>query len=246
MDALIEIYSDPRFFTVPVLASLISIAAFALFAGPMTWLALNEPAWLAPRRLQKRRPDPAKVIVPSIKRWLTNNAILTVGLVLTWPLIRLSGVHTGPLPSALELVGSLLLFILVDDFLYYWMHRAMHTTWLYRRVHIVHHRHRTPWAISGHDMHPIEFVATASLMMLGPLLLGSHVVTLYLWVVLRQWEAAEGHCGYRLPLTAALPFSDGAAHHDAHHAHFKGNYAGFLPHTDRLMGTLARGYRQKK
>lgn len=242
MDALIEIYSDPRFFSVPVLASLISIAAFALFAGPMTWLALNEPAWLAPHRLQSRRPDPAKLIAPSIKRWLSNNAILTLVLVLTWPLIRCSGVHTGPLPSGVEIVGSLLLFILMDDFLYYWMHRAMHTTWLYRRVHIVHHRHRTPWAISGHDMHPLEFVATAGLMMLGPLLMGSHVVTLYLWVVLRQWEAAEGHCGYRLPLTAALPFSDGAAHHDAHHAYFKGNYAGFLPHTDRLLGTLVKGY----
>ncbi len=241
MDALLEIYTAPRFFLIPVLSSLISIAAFALFAIPMTWLAVREPAWLRPRRLQKRRADPATIIGPSVRRWLANNAILTVLLVVTWPLLRLSGLHTGPLPSPQVILGQLLLFILLDDALYYGLHRLMHTTWMYRRVHIVHHRHRTPLAISGHYMHPVEFLATAGLMMLGPTLAGSHVVTLYLWVVIRQWEAAEGHCGYRLPLTAALPFSDGAAHHDAHHAFFRGNYAGFLPHIDRLLGTFVRG-----
>ena len=55
MDAPLEIYTAPRFFLIPVLSSLISIAAFALFAIPMTWLAVREPAWLRPRRLQKKR-----------------------------------------------------------------------------------------------------------------------------------------------------------------------------------------------
>jgi 4-alpha-methyl-delta7-sterol-4alpha-methyl oxidase len=243
---LLAIYADPLFLLIPVLSSLISVAAFALFAFPMTWLAVREPAWLRPRRLQERRADPAKIIGPSVRRWLANNALLTVLLLATWPLLRLSGIHTGPLPGAPVIVGQLLLFIVLDDFLYYWMHRLMHRPWLYRRVHIVHHRHRTPLAISGHYMHPVEFLSTAGLMMLGPVLLGSHVITLYLWVIIRQWEAAEGHCGYRLPLTAALPFSDGAAHHDAHHAFFRGNYAGFLPHLDRLLGTLTPGYDETK
>lgn len=242
----LSVYAEPLFLLIPVLSSLISIAAFALFAIPLTWLAVREPEWLRPRRLQKRRPDPRKIIGPSVRRWLANNALLTLLLVVTWPLLRLSGLHTGPLPHPLVIVGQLLLFIVLDDFLYYWMHRLMHTGWMYRRIHIVHHRHRTPLAISGHYMHPVEFLSTASLMMLGPALLGSHVVVLYLWVILRQWEAAEGHCGYRLPLTAALPFSDGAAHHDAHHAFFRGNYAGFLPHTDRLLGTLVPGYGEEK
>jgi plant 4alpha-monomethylsterol monooxygenase len=246
VDALLEIYTAPRFFLIPVLSSLISIAAFALFAIPMTWLAVREPAWLRPRRLQKKRADPVKIIGPSVRRWLANNALLTALLVVSWPLLRLSGLHSGPLPSPLVVLGQLLLFIVIDDFLYYWMHRLMHTTWMYRRIHIVHHRHRTPLAISGHYMHPVEFLATAGLMMLGPALVGSHVLTLYLWVIMRQWEAAEGHSGYRLPLTAALPFSDGAAHHDAHHASFRGNYAGFLPHIDRLLGTLVPGYDEEK
>jgi 4-alpha-methyl-delta7-sterol-4alpha-methyl oxidase len=88
-------------------------------------------------------------------------------------------------------------------------------------------------------MHPVEFTLTASIALVGPLLVGAHVVTLWLWFAFRQWEAAEGHSGYDLPWT---PTHDGARHHDWHHARVKGNYAGFLTWMDRLCGTYARGY----
>jgi hypothetical protein len=70
------------------------------------------------------------------------------------------------------------------------------------------------------------------------------VATLYIWIVLRQWEAAEGHAGYDFPWspTHLFPFSDGATHHDFHHAKVKGNYAGFFPWNDAVFGTLCAGY----
>ena len=112
-----------------------------------------------------------------------------------------------------------LFIIYLDDFLFYWMHRAMHTRWLLKHVHGFHHRIYAPRAVAGHYMHPLEYVLTASLALVGPILLGVHVLVLYIWVVFRQWEAAEGHCGYDLPgsPTRWLPFSDGALHHDFHH-----------------------------
>jgi len=36
--------------------------------------------------------------------------------------------------------------------------------------------------------------------------------------------------------------SDGARHHDFHHARVRGNYAGFFPIWDRAFGTFAKGY----
>ena len=92
----------------------------------------------------------------------------------------------------------------------------------------------TPWSITGHYMHPVEFVLTGTVMLIGPLLVGAHVVTLYVWIVFREWEAAEGHAGYDFPWspTHLIPFSDGATHHDFHHAKVKGNYAGFFPWTN--------------
>ena len=50
---------------------------------------------------------------------------------------------------------QLLFFILLDDFLFYWMHRSLHESrWLFKKVHSTHHRIMTPWAITGNYMHP--------------------------------------------------------------------------------------------
>ena len=246
---MIEWFFDPRFWWLTIGGSIVSMVAFALFAGLLTWLAWAEPKWAQPYRIQTRRAKGAAIIWPSIKQWLINNAWMTTLVVLSWPLIRLTDIHLGPLPPIWLIVLQLLLFIYLDDFLYYWMHRTMHRNrWLYRKVHCKHHVIMTPWAITGHYMHPAEYVATGLLMLLGPALVGAHILVLYLWVIFRQLEAAEGHCGYDLPFspTRWLPFSDGAVHHDYHHAKIHGNYAGYLPWTDRVFGTFVPGYQETR
>ena len=224
--------------------SLVSMGAFVAFAAPLTWIAWREPAWARPWRIQPRRADPRRFAGASVRSWAVNNAAMFAVTLAAWPVLRRGGVHLGPLPSPLWMLAQLVLFIYLDDLLYYWMHRAMHQGELYRRVHAVHHRVPTPWAVSAHYMHPLEYVLTGGLMLVGPLVVGAHVATVYVWIAWRQWEAAEGHCGYAFPWspTRWLPGSDGARHHDAHHARFHGNYGGFLYWTDALFGTLAKGY----
>jgi plant 4alpha-monomethylsterol monooxygenase len=111
-------------------------------------------------------------------------------------------------------------------------------------VHGWHHRIVTPWAVTGHYMHPVEYVLTGTIALVGPLLVGAHVAVLWIWFAWRQWEAAEGHSGYDFPWSPShwFPGSDGARHHDWHHARVRGNYAGFFPIWDRACGTFAKGY----
>jgi sterol desaturase/sphingolipid hydroxylase (fatty acid hydroxylase superfamily) len=143
-------------------------------------------------------------------------------------------------------IAQLLFFVFLDDFLYYWMHRAMHKGWLLKKVHSVHHRIRHTSAINGNYMHWFEYLCTASLTLLGPVLIGAHLHVLWLWVVIRQFEAADGHCGYVLPWNPGhvFPLYEGAGYHDFHHSQYQGNYAGFLPYLDRFFGTYARGFRE--
>lgn len=240
-------YRDPLFWQFPVVGVAISAFAFLLFAGPMTWIAARAPARFEPWRLQSRRPKAQTLVGPSLKWWAINNLLLALVVVLLWPLLRLSGVHAGPWPAWYVVAGQVLFFLYLDDFLYYWVHRAMHTRWLFRHIHGWHHRIFTPWAVTGHYMHPVEYLLTGGIAMIGPLLLGSHVGTLWVWFAVRQWEAAEGHSGYDFPWSPShwLPFNDGAAHHDVHHAKVKGNYAGYLAWVDGVFGTWARGYREE-
>ncbi len=244
LEALTAIYPDELFWLFPVGASVVSMVAFMVFATPFTLIAWRDPASLRKYRIQERRMKPERVIGPSIRYWLVNNVIATALVCGLWPLLRHSNVHAGPLPEWWVVVGQLVLFIFVDDFLYYWMHRSLHTKWLYKKVHIVHHRLTAPWAIGGHYMHPVEYVLTGFLMLLGPVALGSHVVVIWLWVAFRQWEAAEGHCGYDLPGVPVhlFPFYHGPAYHDFHHAKFLGNYAGFLGWADGAFGTYSDKY----
>jgi 4-alpha-methyl-delta7-sterol-4alpha-methyl oxidase len=257
-------YQDPRFVPVLIVTQAISMGAFLLFALPMTWIAARDPAWARRWKIQNTRGvgrlDEAEaarrnILVPgrlmvlaSLRSWSINNVCMAIASLALWPLIALSGIHTGPLPAIWVIAAQWLLFIYLDDFLYYWMHRTMHRRFLLKHVHGWHHRVLAPWAITGHYMHPIEYMLTGTLAFLGPTLLGSHVVVLWLWIAFRQWEASEGHCGYDFPwtFTHLLPFSDGALHHDFHHARVRGNYAGFLWLWDRVFGTYVRDYQRDR
>jgi 4-alpha-methyl-delta7-sterol-4alpha-methyl oxidase len=244
--ALVEIFTEERFLLFPVMTNVISMAAFAVFAIPLTWIAWKKPAWAEKYRIQKREADPQKVIGPSIGYWLRNNAALFAVTVAAWPLLRQTGIHWGPLPPWYVILIQVVFFIYLDDFLYYWMHRTLHHKRIYKKVHAVHHRIFVPWAVTAHYMHPLEFVMTGGLLLVGPLLLEAHIVTLWIWVIIRQWEAAEGHCGYSLPWNPShlVPLYGGVEYHDFHHAKFHGNYSGFLGYLDRIFGEYSKGYRE--
>ncbi len=246
-------YQDPWFWTFPATTLLLSLVVFLGLALPSTWLTWVEPKWLKPYKIQDKTIPIGKYFWPSIGRLIQNNLILAALLVISWPLIKHSGVHQGEMPAWYVVIAQLVLFILVDDFLYYWMHRYFHeNTWLMRHVHSVHHRVRNTCAINGNYMHWFEFSATATLMLLGPMIIGAHIYVVYIWVAIRQYEAVDGHLGYDIPWNPAhwMPVYEGPVYHDYHHARFKGNYAGFLPYLDRFMGnTHIKGfldYRQRR
>ena len=241
---LVAWYTEPLVLLFPIATMGIAATAFMLFALPLTWIAATEPAWALPHRIQSRAPREQQLVWPSVRSWAVNNAWMLVGTLAAWPVLRLSGVHAGPLPPVWVMALQLAFFFYLDDFLYYWSHRVLHRPGPYKKIHSWHHRIVTPWAITGNYMHPLELGLTGAVAMVGPLLVGAHVVTVWLWFVWRQWEAAEGHCGYDFPWSPShfIPGNDGARHHDVHHARVKGNYAGFTPIPDRVFGTFARGY----
>ena len=88
----------------------------------------------------------------------------------------------------------------------------MHRRWLYKRVHGWHHRIVTPWAITGNYMHPIEFTATASVALIGPMLVGAHVARSGCGSRSGRGRPPKATRGYDLPWTPThlLPFNDGA------------------------------------
>ncbi len=151
--------------------------------------------------------------------------------------VAAAAAHRRPRRPAAALVGDRRLrssfFIYLDDVLYYSFHRTMHrpgsTSACTAGTTASSRRGRSP----GTTCTRSSSRSPASVALIGPLLLGSHVVTVWIWFAFRQWEAAEGHCGYDLPWTPThlLPGNDGARHHDWHHARVKGQLRR-VPHLD--------------
>lgn len=152
---------------------------------------------------------------------------------------RIGITRDGPLPSWSTIVLQILFFFLVEDYFNYWIHRWLHSPWLYKHVHSVHHTYDTPFAIVAAYAHPFEVVAQAIPTFLGPLAVSPHLYTLMLWQVFRNLEAIDIHSGYELPysLKQLIPMYAGAKHHDYHHYMHSGNFASVFTWCDQMYGT---------
>jgi len=129
-----------------------------------------------------------------------------------------------PPREALVLAGSLL----VIDFWFYWTHRAMHHSSIYRAIHKMHHRFTAPTAVAAVYAHPVEFlVGNVGGVALGPILCNAHPYTAWAWFAVSLLSTCGSHSGY-----AAL----GADKHDEHHRLFDCNF-GVGPFCDSLFKT---------
>ncbi|GBN08928.1 Fatty acid hydroxylase domain-containing protein 2 [Araneus ventricosus] len=109
--------------------------------------------------------------------------------------------------------------------------RLLHQPSFYKQIHKVHHEWTAPISISALYGHPVEYIfsilATASI---GPLLLGSHVATIWLWFSFVLASTLIAHSGY------SYPFPASPTAHDIHHSKINANF-GLWGIMDRIVGT---------
>jgi 4-alpha-methyl-delta7-sterol-4alpha-methyl oxidase len=224
-------------FAAVVMPPLVSLGSYLLLGALYT--LPHRFARLGGRRLQTKAPPFGPTLRRGLRHALVNGAAAFALSLTLWPLYQLRGVHLGPWPAWWAVLGQLALFLVVDDALFYALHRTLHTRWLFRRVHAVHHRVHAPFALTGAIMHPLEWVAIGGLVMVVPLAIGMHAQIMWLCVILRQWGNAEFHAGMEgwWSVLSRLPGAGGVRHHDLHHARMAGNYAALFSFWDRRLGT---------
>jgi len=135
------------------------------------------------------------------------------------------------------------ILLFVDDLYFYLFHRSLHrASFLYRKIHYVHHRAHAPLPLDYIYVHPLEW-------MLGALGTVAGIVVVYFalheingWAFLafncqRNLREIFIHSGFRSSIARLVPLLAPNDHHDLHHSKLRGNYASTLTLWDHVFGT---------
>jgi sterol desaturase/sphingolipid hydroxylase (fatty acid hydroxylase superfamily) len=178
---------------------------------------------------------------PGLKR-LTNIAfiaVLSLAAVfgMTGAIYRFT-FHDGPVGVG-RAIFEILAILLVYDFAYYWLHRAMHTTRGMRWVHGRHHEVRNPTAMESFYLTPAELFAGLGLLLactwfLGPGSIYSFAVVFFIHTTLN----IAVHSGLLSKRLLLWPVDHLTHKHYKHHAgNYDSNFASLTPFWDMLFGT---------
>ncbi|KAK1604656.1 hypothetical protein QYE76_028329 [Lolium multiflorum] len=178
----------------------ILLLVYTLAPLPLALLDLlsAQRAVTSPLKLQPRAPrlSPADFL-----RCYLDTArvlLLTVGMlsIVSFPVVKMVGIRTGlPLPSLGEASAQMAVYLLVEDYLGYWIHRLLHTKWGYEKIHRVHHEFTAPVGYAAPYAHWAEVLILGVPSFTGPAIVPCHITTLWFWFVVRHIEAIEIHSG---------------------------------------------------
>ncbi|OMO62124.1 Fatty acid hydroxylase [Corchorus capsularis] len=135
------------------------------------------------------------------------------------------------------------------EFLYYWLHRALHHHFLYSRYHSHHHSSIVTEPITS-VIHPfaehIAYYALFSIPLLTMALTGTGSIAAFLiYITYIDLMNNMGHCNFELiptrlfslfPPLKYLLYTP--SYHSLHHTQFRTNYSLFMPFYDYIYGTV--------
>jgi Delta7-sterol 5-desaturase len=138
---------------------------------------------------------------------------------------------------------SLLWMVIIHDAYFYWTHRLLHSKWLFKKIHFVHHRSVNPTPWSAYSFHPLEALIEGLIIFPFILIVPVHLFVFLFFTFLVLFMNVIGHLGYEflprnLRSSTLGKWFTSSSHHNLHHQKSKKNFGYYFTWWDKLMKTL--------
>lgn len=230
MHGLYETFGLPGVFLALLL---LGLSLYSLLAGPSYLLFF---VWKRGRYHPHYRPH-AEELLASV-RWalcsIAGNAVLMLPL----EFLILSGRSRMYFSVAdygwLYLCSSAVAVLVITETLIYWIHRGLHTGFLYRYVHVYHHRFKEPTPLASLAFHPLDSFAQGVPYHLCAFLFPLHVGLYHGFVIAVTVWTIMIHDRIRW---TTLSCANHTGCHTVHHWYGWYNFGQYFNFWDRLCGT---------
>ncbi|XP_019053089.1 PREDICTED: protein ECERIFERUM 1-like isoform X1 [Nelumbo nucifera] len=220
----------------------------------LLWRLVHHQAWITLARHQtaksKHRILDKGIEFEQVDRernW--DDLILLNGILFYMANLILNESKNLPMWRTDGVVLSFLLHMGPVEFLYYWLHRALHHHFLYSRYHSHHHSSIVTEPITA-VVHPfaehIAYFALFSIPMVVTLFNGTaSIASLLLYITYVDFMNNLGHCNFEVvpkwifdifPFVKYLMYTP--SFHSLHHTQFRTNFSLFMPLYDYMYGTM--------
>ena len=134
------------------------------------------------------------------------------------------------------LLEVIILFVW-NDVHFYFSHRLLHTPWLYKRIHIHHHRSVIVTPFSVWRFHWLEALWLGAVLPMALLFFSFSIWSLAMLPLISLFWNIIGHSNWRSDSYFTRIFSAASERHAMHHSQINGNFGFALPYFDRWLGT---------
>ncbi|MCL7046789.1 hypothetical protein MKW94_007031, partial [Papaver nudicaule] len=220
----------------------------------LLWRWIHGQAWITLARFQTARSK-HRILDKGIefeqvdreRNW--DNLIILNGLIFYPMILLLPGASNLPIWRTDGIVMTFLIHAGPTEFLYYWLHKALHHHYLYSRYHSHHHSSIVTEPITS-VVHPfaehIMYFILFGIPMAVPVLTGTaSIAAMLLYITYVDFMNNLGHCNFEVvpkwvfdvfPVLKYIMYTP--SFHSLHHTQFRTNLSLFMPLYDYMYGTL--------